>query len=271
MDINYLLRLQEIIDICSDTGIIISQSTIMRLDHYLSAVGLGSRSDVKKLISKGRIAVDGAVCKDAGTRVDELTALVAFDDNTLTYREYVYFMLNKPKGVISASRKDMRSSDIPCVIDLIKEEQHRDLFPVGRLDKDTVGLLLITDDGALAHDLLSPRKHVDKEYYVELRSPLSEESKALIESGIDIGDDTPTLPCTIEMLSPTALNITIHEGRFHEIKRMFAGVNNEVIFLKRFRMGTLLLDKNLKSGEYRALTDAELKEFTGHGSKAAVC
>jgi len=230
----------------------------MRLDHYLSAVGLGSRSDVKKLISKGHITVDEVVCKDPAIKLDECISQVCCDGKPLTYKKYVYFMLNKPQGVISASRQDMRSKDVPCVVDLIHEEQHRALFPVGRLDKDTVGLLIITDDGALAHELLSPKKHVDKEYYVELKSPLSSDSKKLIESGIDIGDEQPTLPCKIKMLSETSLNITIHEGRFHEIKRMFEGVDNEVTFLKRFRMGALLLDESLGQGEYRPLSDDEL-------------
>jgi len=233
----------------------------MRLDHYLCTVGLGSRSDVKKLISKGRISVSGIVAKDPGLRIDELTAKVTFDGKDIVYNEHVYFILNKPQGVISASKQDLRNQDTKCVIDLIGEEQHRDLFPVGRLDKDTVGLLLITDDGALAHDLLSPKKHVEKEYYVELRSPLSSDEKSLIEKGVDIGDEKPTLPCTITMLSPSTLNIIIHEGRFHEIKRIFEAVGNEVTFLKRFRMGSLVLDESLESGAYRKLTDNELEEL----------
>jgi len=231
----------------------------MRLDHYLSAVGLGSRSDVKKIISKGRVSVGGSVCKDPGFKVDEENDNVTIDGLLLSYSQHVYFMLNKPAGIISASRADLRNKDQRCVVDLINEEKHRELFPVGRLDKDTVGLLLITDDGALAHDLLSPKKHVDKTYYAKLRSALDEEDKKRIEAGIDIGDDKPTLPCRIEMVTEDSVNITIHEGRFHQIKRMFEAVGNEVIFLKRLSMGTLVLDQALGEGEYRHLTKEELE------------
>lgn len=233
----------------------------MRLDKYLCEVGLGTRSEVKKLISNGRITVDGNVCKDPGAKVDENGTSVTFDGDTLRYQQFVYFMLNKPQGVISASRADLRNKDEVCVVDLIKEEKHRDLFPVGRLDKDTVGLLLITDDGALAHDMLSPKKHVGKKYYVELESSLDENSKTKIEAGIDIGDNTPTLPASIEMINPSSLYITIHEGRFHEIKRMFEAVDNRVMFLKRVEMGSLVLDQNLEYGEYRTLTEEELKSI----------
>lgn len=231
----------------------------MRLDKYLCDVGLGTRSEVKKLISQGRIAVDGAPCKDPGAKLDENAASVTFDGKSLSYSQYVYFMLNKPQGVISASRADLRNKDEVCVVDLIKEEKHRELFPVGRLDKDTEGLLLITDDGVLAHNMLSPKKHVDKKYYVELTSPLDDKEKQKIEAGIDIGDEKPTLPASIEMLNSDRLHITIREGRFHEIKRMFEAVGNKVAFLKRIEMGALVLDDSLKCGEYRPLTEEELR------------
>lgn len=230
----------------------------MRLDKFLCNVGIGTRSEVKKVISKGRVSVDGNVSRDPGAKVDENNSLVSFDGKELHYSQHVYFMLNKPQGVISASRTDLRNKGEVCVIDLIKEEKHRELFPVGRLDKDTVGLLLITDDGVLAHNLLSPKKHVDKKYYVELEKPLNENDKTKIEAGIDIGDDTPTLPASIEMIDTHSLYITIREGRFHEIKRMFEAVDNKVLFLKRIEMGALVLDKNLDYGEYRPLTEEEL-------------
>lgn len=223
----------------------------MRLDHYLSSAGLGSRSDVKKIIAKGRITVAGTVIKDPAFKVnaDE----VCLDGIPVIYEEHVYFMLNKPQGVISASRADLRNKDEKCVIDLIQEEKHRDLFPVGRLDKDTEGLLLITDDGQLAHDLLSPKKHVYKTYYAELAIKIEDDDISRIEKGIDIGDDKPTLPCKIKKESDTSVYITIHEGRFHQVKRMFESVGNKVVFLKRISMGNLTLDPELAPGEYKKL------------------
>lgn len=235
----------------------------MRLDHYLSAAGLGSRSEVKKKINKGFVTVDGNTVRDPAFRVPESLAQVVCDGVLLRYRKNVYFMLNKPQGIISASRSDMRSASELCVVDLIKEEKHRDLFPVGRLDKDTEGLLIITDDGVLAHDLLSPKKHVDKTYYAELRGELSEADRARIETGIDIGDDTPTLPSRIDTINKTSVHITIHEGRYHQVKRMFEAVGNEVVFLKRISMGSLSLDTSLRSGEYRELTEDELSNLRG--------
>ena len=234
----------------------------LRLDHYLSAAGLGSRSDVKKLIQKGRVTVNGVICKDSAFKINESSATVMLDEKAVTYRKNVYFMLNKPQGVISASRSDLRSPDERCVIDLISEEKHRNLFPVGRLDRDTEGLLLITDDGMLAHNLLSPAKHVDKTYYAELSDELSENARMKLESGVDIGDDVLTLPAKVTAINKTSVHITIHEGRFHQIKRMLEAVDNEVIFLKRLSMGSLRLDENLKPGEYRELTPEELAALT---------
>ena len=230
----------------------------LRLDHYLSAAGLGSRSDVKKIIQRGRVTVNGVICKNSAFKVDEASAEVMLDDKAVTYKKNVYFMLNKPQGTISASRSDLKNPEEKCVIDLISEEKHRNLFPVGRLDRDTEGLLLITDDGMLAHNLLSPAKHVDKTYYAELSDELSENARMKLESGVDIGDDVLTLPAKVTAINKTSVHITIHEGRFHQIKRMLEAVDNEVIFLKRLSMGSLRLDENLKPGEYRELTPEEL-------------
>ena len=230
----------------------------MRLDHYLAAAGVGSRTEVKKIIKKGLVCVGGIVCKDPGMSVDDGNAIVTCRGSVIKYEEYVYFMLNKPQDVISASRADLKNKSQVCVIDLIEDEKHRNLFPVGRLDKDTEGFQLITDDGALAHDLLSPRKHVDKTYYAELREPLSEPDRLHLEAGIDIGDDKPTLPARIEMITASSINITIHEGRYHQIKRMLEAVGNKVTFLKRISMGPLKLDESLAPGEYRRLTADEL-------------
>lgn len=230
----------------------------MRLDNFLSAAGFGSRSDVKKYIKKGLVSVSGVIYKDPAFKLDETSADVTFDGKSVVYKKYVYFMLNKPQGIISASHADLRNPDQKCVIDLIKEEKHRSLFPVGRLDRDTEGMLLITDDGMLAHNLLSPSKHVDKTYYAELKDELSESDCIRLETGVDIGDDTRTLPAVIEPINKTSVYITIHEGRYHQIKRMFESVGNEVVFLKRLSMGSLTLDPSLKPGEYRALTEEEL-------------
>ena len=234
----------------------------LRLDHYLSAAGLGSRSDVKKIIQRGRVTVNGVICKDSAFKVDEASAEVMLDDKAVAYKKNVYFMLNKPQGTISASRSDLKNPEEKCVIDLISEEKHHNLFPVGRLDRDTEGLLLITDDGMLAHNLLSPAKHVDKTYYAELSDELSENARMKLESGVDIGDDVLTLPAKVTAINKTSVHITIHEGRFHQIKRMLEAVDNEVIFLKRLSMGSLRLDENLKPGEYRELTPEELAALT---------
>ena len=183
---------------------------------------------------------------------------VAVDGETVELTLLEYWMLYKPAGIISASKADLRDPDTPCVVDLIKESRRGDLFPVGRLDKDTEGLLLISNDGKLAHDLLSPRKHVDKTYYAQLDGVLTEREIKRIEAGVDIGDEKPTLPCTIKVCEPGSVLITIREGRFHQIKRMFATAGLNVTYLKRLTMGSLRLDEALKPGEYRKLTEEEL-------------
>ncbi len=230
----------------------------MRLDHFLSAAGTGSRSDVKKLISKGLISVNDVTIKDPGYKFDESNSTVKYKGSVISYEKKVYFMMNKPQGVISASRADLRNPNETCVVDLILEEKHREMFPIGRLDKDTEGLIIISDDGVLAHNLLSPRKHVNKTYYAILKSELADSDRKLIENGIDIGDDKPTLPSEIETINKTSVYVTIHEGRYHEVKRMFEAVGNKVIYLKRISMGNLRLDPELKPGEYRRLTSDEL-------------
>lgn len=233
----------------------------MRLDKYLTETGAGTRSEVKRMIAKGRVCVDGAVIRDAAAKIDEHTAEVRLDGAVLRYAAYEYYMLHKPAGVISASKADLRNPDETCVVDLISEKLRGDLFPVGRLDKDTEGLLLITNDGQLAHRLLSPRRHVDKTYYAELSGALTEAAEKRIEAGVDIGDEKPTLPCEIERLSAASCRITIREGRFHQIKRMFETEGLTVTYLKRLRMGELVLDETLEKGAYRLLTEAELSEL----------
>ena len=246
----------------------------MRLDRYLAEAGAGTRSEVKKLISAGRVAVNGRTVKDPGLRIDEAADTVTADGEPVAYAAYEYFMLNKPQGVVSASRLtgDLKDTGAVCVTDLITDRIREDLFPAGRLDRDTEGLLLITNDGALAHRLLSPKKHVDKTYYAELDGVLTPADAEAVMAGVDIGDDKPTLPCEIEAAEnegrsdgASACLITIREGRYHQIKRMFETRGLTVTFLKRLTMGPLRLDPELEPGEYRRLTDEELEALGASG------
>lgn len=229
----------------------------MRLDKFLAECGRGTRTEVKKLITGGRVTVGGSIIKDPAAKVEPERDEILLDGERVAYAKVEYYMLNKPKGVISATRDSKRSSCV-CVTELIKEKIRDDLFPVGRLDKDTEGLLIITNDGDLAHRLLSPKKHVDKTYYVELSGRLTADEAERIMGGIDIGDEKPTLPCEISRLSDTSCFITIREGRYHEIKRMFATGGLRVTELKRISMGPLSIDPELMPGDYRPLTDAEI-------------
>lgn len=231
----------------------------MRLDKYLADSGIGSRSEVKKMISSGRVSVNGLPVKNSALQISENLSVVCLDGSPLQYTKYEYFMLNKPQGVISASR-DPENQEI-CVTDLIQETTRSDLFPVGRLDKDTEGLLLITNDGPLCHRLLSPRRRVDKTYYVRLNAPLPDSEAERIMAGTDIGDEKPTLPCRIEKISDSSCSITIQEGRYHEIKRLFQTAGLTVTALKRISMGPLTLDPALQPGEYRRLTQEELEKL----------
>lgn len=229
----------------------------MRLDKYLSDMGVGTRSELKKSIKSGNVTVDGSVIKDPGFKVTD-NSVVYMQGQLIKYEEYVYYMLNKPAGVISAS-EDPREQ---TVVDLIDEQKRKDLFPVGRLDRDTVGLLLITNDGELAHRLLSPKHHVDKTYYARLSEEAMEDDVILFREGLVLPDGLECMPAKLEILdSPYEVLITIREGKFHQIKRMFEGVGNEVLYLKRLRMGPLELDPDLPEGEYRRLTEEEVREL----------
>ena len=230
----------------------------MRFDKYLCEAGKGTRSEVKKIIARGDVSVNGSIIRDPAAKLDENSDEVTIGGVPVRYADFEYYMLNKPKGVISASR-DKRDKNAVCVTDLIQEKIRQDLFPVGRLDKDTEGLLIITNDGELAHRLLSPKHHVDKTYYAELDSSVSREGAERIMAGVDIGDDKPTLPCQINMLSDSSCFITIHEGRYHEIKRMFKTEGRTVNYLKRISMGPMSLDTELEPGEYRSLSPEEIE------------
>jgi 16S rRNA pseudouridine516 synthase len=227
----------------------------MRLDKYLVHTNTCTRSEARNLVRSGRVLVNGAPAASSDIKINENADMVTLDGKQVLYEQYSYFMLNKPAGVVSAC-EDRREN---TVLDFFKNEPCKDLFPVGRLDKDTVGLLLITNDGALAHRLLAPNKHVWKKYYVELERSVSSEDIEKLCSGVDIGEDTPTLPAKIELpadcseKNPSKLYLSIHEGRFHQVKRMFEAVGNKVTYLKRVSFGQLELDPDLKEGEYKKL------------------
>lgn len=232
----------------------------LRLDKYLAEMGCGTRSEVKKAISKGQVRINDQVMKKPEYKLDTETDKVCFQEKQVSYAEYEYYMLNKPAGVVSAT-EDVKET---TVVELITGRQRKDLFPVGRLDKDTEGLLLITNDGELAHRLLSPKKHVDKTYYARIDGKVTEEDTELFKKGVDIGDEKPAMPAELVILKSgkeSEIELTIREGRFHQVKRMFHTCGKEVVYLKRLRMGSLKLDETLKPGEYRKLTEKEIEEL----------
>ena len=222
-------------------------------------MGAGTRSELKKEIRKSGVTVDGVIVKDPGFSVCS-SSHVIFRGSVVAYEEFVYYMLNKPAGIISASEDELE----PTVVDLISEPKRRDLFPVGRLDRDTEGLLLITNDGALSHRLLSPKHHVDKVYYARVSGILSDSDVELFRDGLVLTDGLECLPADLKVLSVSEeeyiseAEITVREGKFHQVKRMFGSVGAEVIYLKRLSMGPLTLDPGLAPGEYRRLTPEEL-------------
>lgn len=229
----------------------------MRLDKFLCDCNLGTRSQIKKDIKAGLVSVNNiTVCKPE-EKIDENKDMIYYRDQLCVYEKYVYYMLHKPAGVVSATEDKQERT----VLDLLEDDRRTDLFPVGRLDKDTEGLLLITNDGALAHELLSPAKHVEKEYECYLASPLNEEQKMRLEQGVDIGEKTLTQPAQVHILENLRITLTITEGKFHQIKRMLHAVGNEVTYLKRIRMGTLTLDSQLPRGGCRRLTEEELAKL----------
>ncbi|MCM1111826.1 MAG: pseudouridine synthase [Muribaculum sp.] len=231
----------------------------MRLDKYLCQLNMGSRTEVKQYIRKGYVTVNGVPASLPEQKIDEAADEIVCKGISLSYRPHVYYMLNKPKGVVSATRDaaDETVLDLlrPC---LAERDQKREIVPAGRLDKDTEGLMLLTDDGALVHELLSPGKHVDKTYLVETKTPLSAADLSALETGVDIGGKKTTLPAKAEPLGANRILLTIHEGKFHQVKRMVEAVGNEVTALKRLRLGTLCLDEDLKPGACRELTETEI-------------
>lgn len=237
----------------------------MRLDKYLCECGCGTRSEVKKIIKAGMVRIDGDVAKKPEIKVDESTDEVSVNGNPVRYTKFVYYMLNKPAGYVSATR-DNKDRTVMELLD--KKDLREDMFPVGRLDKDTEGLLIISNDGAMAHDVLSPRKHVDKTYYVKVKGKVKEEHVEMFREGVDIGEKSLTLPAKlniIKSLDVSEVYLTISEGKFHQVKRMFKTAGLEVIYLKRIKMGNLELDDTLIPGGYRPLTDSELKMLCERG------
>lgn len=236
---------------------------MIRLDKYLADMGCGTRQEVKKFIRSGQVSVDGIVVKKPETKVEQTVQEVFLNGEKVGYESFEYYMLNKPAGVISATE----DQSCKTVVDLIKDKKRKDLFPVGRLDKDTEGLLLITNDGTLAHRLLSPKKHVDKCYFARICGKVTEEDVRSFEKGVNIGSQEQpeiTMPGKLEIITSddiSKIRLTIQEGKFHQVKRMFQAVGKEVIYLKRLRMGTLILDENLGIGEYRPLTKEELEKL----------
>ncbi len=228
----------------------------MRLDKYLSEAGSGSRSEVKKIISKGLVTINDIIIKEAKTNVTE-TDIIKVSGNLVTYDQFVYYMLNKPQGVISASKDEIDKTTRDLIIEYTKD----DLFNVGRLDKDTEGIILLTNDGLLSHQLLSPKYHVDKMYLVQFRGQFLESYKSQFESGLVLKDGSICLPAKLTLLSNDEALLTLKEGKYHQVKRMFGSLNMRVTNLKRITFGPLKLDPSLQPGQYRKLTLSEINKL----------
>ena len=234
---------------------------LQRLDKLIASTGKFSRREVKFLIKEGRVIVDGYPAKSAEDKVDPAVSTVEVDGEDIGYRAYTYIMLHKPAGVLTAT-EDKRQQ---TVMDLLPAHLQRlDIAPVGRLDKDTEGLLLITDDGECAHRLLAPKSHVDKVYYAELDAPLDDAAVSAFEKGITLADGTECMSAGLQLLEDgTKALITLREGKFHQVKRMTAACGASVRYLKRLSMGELQLDESLAPGEHRFLTDEEIRLIGG--------
>lgn len=242
-----------------------------RLDKLLSNVGIGTRTEVKQAIKKGLVQVNGEIVKSPELKILENRDEVCYQGSPVCLKKNRYYMLYKPAGYVSATADPVGKT----VLDLLDIPNKRDLFPVGRLDKDTEGLLLITDDGALAHRLLSPKKHVDKTYYAKIDGRIFEEDVVKFREGLDIGEKKNTLPARLKILQSgpvSEVEVTVWEGKYHQVKRMFEAVGKKVVYLKRLSMGMLELDDKLRPGEFRELTDREktrLKQESGKGETNA--
>ena len=236
-----------------------------RLDKYLADAGIGTRKEVKTYIKKGFVRVNGSIASNPGLKIDSQTDSIYYGSHKVCLLAFEYYILNKPAGYVSATR----DNTAPTVLSLISGGR-KDLFPVGRLDKDTEGLLLITNDGDLAHKLLSPRHHVNKTYYAVIEGIIDETDITAFQNGLEIGDDDleVALPAELKLYQEpdfdknlSYIEVTIQEGKFHQIKRMFQAIGKKVIYLRRIYFGSLSLPDDLLPGEYRKLTDTELKNL----------
>ena len=234
----------------------------MRLDKFLADCGQGSRKDIKKMIASGLVSVGGTVCKSAQTAVDE-DSDVTLCGRKIVYEKFIYLMMNKPQGYISAT-EDIRKK---TVLELLGDEyKYFSLFPAGRLDIDTEGFLLLTNDGNFAHNILSPKKHVDKTYYAKIDGKITDGHIKTFADGILLDDGYKTLPSRLKILKSgeeSEIEITVCEGKFHQIKRMFEAIGTKVVYLKRIAMGSLYLDENLNLGEVKKLTKEEIEKIIG--------
>lgn len=235
----------------------------MRLDKLIADTQAGTRSEAKEHIKRGNVTINGAVIKKPEYKVNEFEDKICLMGNEICFQQFFYYMLHKPSGVVTATKDDRERT----VMDLMGTAAGKNLFPVGRLDKDTEGLLLVTNDGALSHRLLSPKKHVEKTYYVECAGTITPEDILKLEQGVDIGDDKPTLPAKVNHVKQSdaaySLELSITEGRFHQIKRMIHAVGSEVTYLKRIAFGGLVLDHMLAVGEWRLLRQEEIEQLKG--------
>ena len=237
----------------------------MRIDKFLSVTGTATRTEAKKAIRSKAVTVNGVAAKSSDMHIDPLKDEIVFFGETIVYREHTYIMMNKPDGVVSAT-EDGRDK---TVIDLLPLNIQSDkLFPCGRLDKNTLGLMLITDDGELAHELLSPRSHVSKSYRFKAAEPILPEDAKRFEKGLTLADGYVTLPAKIELTGNGDEGvITLKEGKYHQIKRMLGALNNKIIYLERITFGTLTLDESLARGEWRFLTEKEIDDLKQHKNK----
>lgn len=229
----------------------------LRLDKFLCELGIGTRSEVKIFLKKCMVTVNDVIEKSPDRKIDIDRDVVTYQGKRVSYQKYYYYMMHKPAGVITATKDQEQKT----VMDLLGDAFRKDLFPVGRLDKDTEGLLLITNDGELAHALLSPRKHVEKTYLIQVPKKLDMSQIEALEKGLDIGDDALTMPAKVKIVDDTHTLLTICEGRFHQVKRMLQAVGSQVLYLKRISFGSLTLDETLEKGTYRPLCEEEILQL----------
>jgi 16S rRNA pseudouridine516 synthase len=242
--------------------IFFTRSKLLRLDKYLANMGCGSRSEVKKLLRFGKVTVNDKTIKVDSFQVVESQDKITCEGEWIRYQEFIYLMLNKPAGVVSATDDNRERT----VLDLIDTKFHsKGIFPVGRLDKDTEGLLILTNNGELGHKLLSPKKHIQKRYFAKVEGEIKPADFVAFQAGILLDDGYRTLPAELELLQagePSEVMVIIHEGKFHQIKRMFQALDKKVVYLKRVSMGNLTLDPTLSLGEYRELSEGEIKTLS---------